>query len=804
MKIFALASVLLLSLFSSLSGSKEYIGNFGTSQEAYRVFRFDHDGKTVGLQQMMEVSGTPSLSMAVNNGQIDTAFTATTSGEELSSTTLYRAGAASAGPLCVAVLQLVERGEINLDDKINDLLTAGKLRGGDNVTVRDLLHMRAFTNSGYKPDGYQEGEDRPTLTGVADGFRYKGIRKADKSTEYGGWVFLQLLLEQHYGTDFNSLMQREVFAPLGLKNTFYATELNEAQATRALMGHTDSGQPLSGGYRRYVALGAAGLWTTAQDYVTFTRAILDSSAGQADCILSPEIVSMALADRYGHRSLLFHLSDKGLPYWGGNARGYYFTMQAHPAEDWVAVNIMNRNLNWRLGGPVVWQLGLLGKQLRSDTRVGIILQEPEQNDPVIAELEHKYFTEGIRTERLLPEAGLPADITATPAFVFQSPKGRAIYSGRHNDAEAIRRFVRLSQRVPKKPVADVRTDVLASQSGRQQLVLPLKFTAPTGENAPAEWPEGLKNSLLTKLSTATGFTRQGNVELLPQDRRIYLDLHAYRMMDGRYQLTYALFSQFNCHVPVTTSYGKALILEADGNGGEQLAADIHKAIASLRLPENGYVPRGVPSTTPVRRWADLGWGLSAAVLDDQIAAEYAEPVAVRGDYQAQLTTSDAPALFFSFPAPLDRYAGEVNTFTANFNFSPTGQSISGRVDVPTTAISTGNGSLDTYVLDDVIGTKKYQMATLTFTEQPISSDWRTDQPLTTKINAMLNIRGKDHPTIVNATFTPRANGTLGVEAAFALDFKQVFKNDGPDGPEDKRRRLEFTTEFQLTSTSNPK
>ncbi|MEM9931247.1 MAG: serine hydrolase domain-containing protein, partial [Bacteroidota bacterium] len=308
------------------------------AQNPLDVFRFDHDGETVDMPTLMERSNTPAVSMAVDNGEMDSAFVAfTEEATPISTSTIFPVGAGSALPVCVAILQLVERGEISLDDPINSLLGDTPLANGDKRTVRDALHLKLRMGSEYKPAGFAAGEARPSLADVSRKFRFRSNRPVSKGTEYGGWVFLQLLLEQHYQAPLNEIIQRQVFKPLCLEQSFYTSELSPEQEQLAAMGHDKAGKMLPGGYRRYVALADAGLWTTASDYARLTRALLNVMAGEEGGVLRPETVKMALADRYGHRSLLFHLSDSGLPYWGGNAKGYYFTMQAHPAENWVSV-----------------------------------------------------------------------------------------------------------------------------------------------------------------------------------------------------------------------------------------------------------------------------------------------------------------------------------------------------------------------------------------------------------------------------------------------------------------------------------
>ncbi|MEL7163233.1 MAG: serine hydrolase domain-containing protein, partial [Bacteroidota bacterium] len=395
------------------------------------------------------------------------------------------------------VLQLVERGHVDLDAPVNNYLKRAQLprNKGQEITVRDLMLFKVKFNVGYKPVGYSAGEQLPLFIDLVRDLRPQGVRKADANSNYGQWLPLQLLLEDHYGESFATVMEREIFRPLGLEDMVYATELTPAQLRRAAKGHEEDGDAWPGTYQRYVAQGSHGLWATPRDYVRFVRAMVDIRDGLTNSVLQPATVEQAMNTTYGYRSLLFHVNDNGLPYWGGNAKGYYFQMQAHPEENWISAAAVNRQLNWRMGGPLIWQAGKLAKQWRSPGSLGIILQPGQEDDATVTAIEQYAYGKELRTERILATDGLPAGITATPAYVFQSPAGRAVFSGRHASREAIERFVRASRVSPKKTAPDERVNVLTLVRGRQTIVLPLKLTAPTGSDAPNELPTSLAAAL---------------------------------------------------------------------------------------------------------------------------------------------------------------------------------------------------------------------------------------------------------------------------------------------------------------------
>ncbi len=773
------------------------------SAQLYAPFRFEHNDRTIDLLTIMQETNTPYLSVALDYGGGDTTFTASSIDQELADDALFPIGAASSAPMIVLILQLVETGKVDLDAPVNNYLKSMKLplNRGQEVTVRDLLLMKPKLGSGYKPKGFAAGESRPTLLEQARQLSPKGTRKPNKSLEHGGWIILQLLLEDYYGEGLQTIADREIFTPLCLESMIYASELPEELAGKAPSGHDKDGSPWLGGYQRYVATGSHGLWTTPLDYARFVRALFDIRDGKTNSILQPATIQMAMKRAYGFRSLLFHVDQSGEPYWGGNAKGYYFTLMVNTQENWISVVAMNRQLNWQLGGPVAGQAGLLAKQWRSADKLGLFLQQTDLDDPTLKAIEHYAFYTGIRTERIMTDQGFPEEITATPAYVYQSSAGRAIYSGRHDSPEAIEQFIRRSQLEPRKMVADEQQQVLIRQRGRQRVSLPLKLTAPTGTNPPAAIPKQLQIQISAALQQATEFRQVAQASLTALDRRIYLDFHPYRNMDGSYAMSYALFSQFNCHTQVADNFGSPIQIGDMGSGVEALATAISEDLEKMLLAKAGFVPSYVPATASVASWEELGWRLSPEISANQAADAYAAPLAISGNYRVALTKDDPPGLFFSFPSPLDRYSGEVRELTADFRFNATGTTLSGEVNLPTSSIATGSGSLDTYVLGDILKSKKYPQASLSFSNVAITGNWVAGQTKQLNIPAILTARGKTYPVTMAATFTPDVSGKMAASATFELDFRTVFGSPGPDGPDEIRRRLGFRAGLDLVPTA---
>jgi CubicO group peptidase (beta-lactamase class C family) len=124
------------------------------------------------------------------------------------------------GLLCA---KLIERGEINLTDKISKFFTEFDTDDKREITIRQILtHVSGFP--AWKPfylnaeRGVRNAES--VLKEIAETLLEN---PPDSKVVYSDFNFLLLgfLLEKIYGESLDKIAGREIFAPLELRNTFY-------------------------------------------------------------------------------------------------------------------------------------------------------------------------------------------------------------------------------------------------------------------------------------------------------------------------------------------------------------------------------------------------------------------------------------------------------------------------------------------------------------------------------------------------------------------------------------------------------
>lgn len=175
----------------------------------------------------------------------------------------FQAGSLSKPVAAYAALRLVEAGELELDRDVNECLVSWQLPDGEGVTLRRLLTHTAGLGVPFFP-GFEEGAELPTLVEVLDAVR---VESSPGEFRYsgGGYVLVQLLLEDVTGRRFANLARELVFEPLGMTRSTFEQRAG----------------------RRYPEQAAAGLWTTARDLALFVGALQRYPAMQAPQVELP-------------------------------------------------------------------------------------------------------------------------------------------------------------------------------------------------------------------------------------------------------------------------------------------------------------------------------------------------------------------------------------------------------------------------------------------------------------------------------------------------------------------------------------
>ena len=216
-------------------------------------------------------------------------------GSPVTGATAFNLGSISKPVTVWAVLALARDGRIELDAPIQPYLTRFTLPDSEydasGVTVRRLLqHVAGINVHGY--GGYGVAEDQPAdiieLSQTFEPLQLVREPGSDPAYSGGGYVMLQMMIEDGSGQSFDAFVRSQVFQPLGISASgFIPGDLPTRSAAFGYYGNEIEDL-------RDVALSAAGLYMSGDDMERFLLAHLDSGG-----VLPAALLEQAFAPSEG-------------------------------------------------------------------------------------------------------------------------------------------------------------------------------------------------------------------------------------------------------------------------------------------------------------------------------------------------------------------------------------------------------------------------------------------------------------------------------------------------------------------------
>jgi len=322
--------------------------------------------ETTTLDELMREHHVPGVSIAViRNGKIDWVrgfgIADVETGRAVTPQTLFQAASISKPVAATAALSMVQDGLLDLDEDVNLKLKSWKLPTNEftekqPVTLRQLLsHTAGTTVHGFP--GYARDAKWPSTIDVLDGrgntdpVRVDTLPGSNWRYSGGGYTIIGQLMEDVAGKPYPEILRERVLEPAGMTHSTYVQPLPLARENEAATAYARDGSAIEGRYHNYPEIGAAGLWTTAEDLARFVLAIQQSRADKPDSLLSSRLAGEMLTpvmsgyglgvwlskdgERFGHGG-----TNRGFRIRGSN-RGYRTRLSASVDDGWGIVVLTN-------------------------------------------------------------------------------------------------------------------------------------------------------------------------------------------------------------------------------------------------------------------------------------------------------------------------------------------------------------------------------------------------------------------------------------------------------------------------------
>lgn len=271
---------------------------------------------------------------------------------------IFRLASMSKPITAVAVMMLVEAGEIDLSDPVSryipefgdlnkvavpaasgaegeyDLVSAKR-----EITIRDLLtHGSGLVSGGLGARVADEIAPRkprddlasyiPRLAALPLDFqpgtlwRYSGL---------AGFDVLSRIVEVVSGQRFDEYLAEHLFGPLGMPDTAFYFTGSQAERVATMYGNSEHGlQPIARELSRVYFSGAGGLASTAEDYVQFAQMLLNGGELEGRRYLGTRTVERMVAN---------HTGDMVNGQFGRPERGMGFGLSMQVVEDPIAADL---------------------------------------------------------------------------------------------------------------------------------------------------------------------------------------------------------------------------------------------------------------------------------------------------------------------------------------------------------------------------------------------------------------------------------------------------------------------------------
>ena len=207
---------------------------------------------------------------------------------------VHRIASISKPMTAVAILQLFEKGELELDVAIQKYVPNFPKKPQGDITIRQLLqHTSGIPHYKNRSDGFST-KNYPSLEAAVDRFKDRDLVSAPgKNYHYStyGYVLLGLIIEKVSGMPYEQYLQKHIWEPAGMPHTSVEKAGVSVQNKSGLYRINKKGKleedlqtDLS------IKVPGGGIQSTIEDLLRFGEAILNNT------LLRPETLEIMLTD----------------------------------------------------------------------------------------------------------------------------------------------------------------------------------------------------------------------------------------------------------------------------------------------------------------------------------------------------------------------------------------------------------------------------------------------------------------------------------------------------------------------------
>jgi CubicO group peptidase (beta-lactamase class C family) len=224
---------------------------------------------------------------------------------------LFQIGSVSKLFTWTSVMQLVEKGKLDLDTDVNKYLTQFQIPEtfDEPVTLRHLLtHTAGFEDGGYGWLFTDSPENLVPLSEFLEAHVPIRYGPPGEFSNYSNWgaALAGLIVANVSGQSFDEYVDAHIFEPLAMSGSTFREPVGSQLEADTAIGHRFDGQKIIAGYRQYLHnIGPAGsMRSTATDMGNFMIAQTQGGLLGDRRILQPETVAQMHRTQFTHDPVL--------------------------------------------------------------------------------------------------------------------------------------------------------------------------------------------------------------------------------------------------------------------------------------------------------------------------------------------------------------------------------------------------------------------------------------------------------------------------------------------------------------------
>ncbi|MFT4415427.1 serine hydrolase domain-containing protein [Fredinandcohnia humi] len=246
----------------------------------------------------------------------------------------------------IAVMQLVEKGKLDLESDINSYLKDIKIKNPfqKKVTLIDLLTYSAGFDEPNPPEYVTEKEQQLLLKEYLIKYQPPIVREPGTSVMYDNYAYnlAGYIVEQVSGIPFNDYVRQNILLPLGMEQSSF--RVNKSIFQDMVKGYSAPGEEQPFFYTVAKDLPDGGLVSTGSDMSHFMQMLINKGMFREERIISEASYNAIVKERFPMTGfgldILYYKNHKVIRKGGdlGNYHSVYWVLPDHHIGIFIAVS----------------------------------------------------------------------------------------------------------------------------------------------------------------------------------------------------------------------------------------------------------------------------------------------------------------------------------------------------------------------------------------------------------------------------------------------------------------------------------